>query len=176
MREVFKRPTYILLSPVVFLMTLVFSIWLPNFSFINHTATSSYLTPSQKLGILGASLGALETNFTPISRILTIIVSALFSIDFSLTTYYFQKKLALEKTAGTSLAGLFIGLIGIGCASCGSVILMSVLGLSTATAFISILPLRGVEFSLISVLILSYSIFLLNKKIVSPAFCETKKL
>lgn len=174
MKEVFKNPFYILLSIVVFLLTLTFSIWLPNFNFIKHTATSSYLTINQKLGILGASLGALETNFTPTSRILTIAVSALFSIDFSLTAYYFQKKISLEKNAGVGLIGLLIGLTGVGCVSCGSVILMSVLGLSSATAFISILPLRGTEFSLISIAILACSIYLLNKKIDNPAFCKIK--
>ena len=174
MKEVFKNPFYILLSIIVFFLTLIFSIWLPNFNFIKHTAASSYLTVNQKLGILGASLGAMETNFTTTSRILTIAVSALFSVDFSLTAYYFQKKVSIEKSAGISLVGLLLGLTGVGCISCGSVILMSVLGLTTATAFISILPLRGAEFSLISIAILSYSIYLLNKKIVNPDFCKIK--
>lgn len=176
MKEVFKNSSYIFLSFLVFSLTMILAIWLPNFSFIKHTATSSYLTVNQKFGILGASLGAIETNFTPVSRVLTIFISILFSIDFSMIIYYFQKKAILEKNSGTGLLGLIIGLLGIGCASCGSVLLMSILGLTTTTAFISFLPLRGIEFSLISILILSYSIYFLNKKIVSPAFCETKKL
>lgn len=174
MKEVFRNPFYIFLSFAVFLLTLIFSIWLPNISFIRHTAVSQNLSFNQKLGILEASLYAIETNFTPVTRIMTIIISALFSINVSLAVYYFRKRVFLEKVSGVSFIGLIIGFLGIGCASCSSVILASIFGLSAATAFISFLPFRGVEFGLISIAILSYSIYLLLKKITSPIYCKKR--
>ena len=172
MKEVFKNPFYIVLSFAVFFLVVIFSIWLPNLSFIKHTAVSPDLEANQKYGILLASLGAINTNFTPIGRILLILVSFLFSIDFSLLIYYFQKTLVVEKSLGTGILGLVTGILGVGCASCGSVILVSVLGLTAASAFLSFLPLRGAEFGLISVAVLFYSIYLISKKISNPLFCK----
>ena len=173
MKAIYQKPFFILLAVFIFLTTLVFYIWLPNLSFISQTIFSSYLAPTQKTGILVASLGALNTNFTTISRLLAVAIALLFGINFSLTVYYLKLKLELARTVTTSLSGLLLGTIGAGCASCGSVILASLLGTTASVSLVSALPLAGNEFGVLSIIILGLSIILLLRKIKEPLFCQT---
>lgn len=69
----------------------------------------------------------------------------------SLLIYYFQKRFRLEKTAGMSTVGMLSGLLGVGCASCGSVIISSLIGFGATASVIGVLPLRGQEFGLLGV-------------------------
>ncbi len=175
MKLPFKDPKYIGLSLVTFLGVMVLSIWLPNISFIKHTVVSSDLNLNQKLGILGASLEAIQTNFTLLSQVLTITVAFLFAVNLSLTIFYLRGQFALKKALGTNFFAVIFGLLGVGCASCGSVILTSILGLTAATSFIALLPFKGAEFGLVSIGILFFSLILLVRKINDPQMCEVKK-
>ncbi|MBI2042064.1 MAG: hypothetical protein HYT20_03565 [Candidatus Nealsonbacteria bacterium] len=173
-KNVFCNWQYALLAVVIFILVLAFSIWLPNLSFLRHTVESSSLSLTQKLYLLVSSLGALGTNFSPLSRILTVLISLFFGINMSLLSFYFKTRFALQRAAGASMAGILSGLLGIGCASCGSVILTSLFGLSATASFIGILPLKGQEFGLLGIGILGFSIFFTAKKIKSPAVCIRK--
>lgn len=175
MKEVFKRPFYVFLSVTIFLAVIIFSIWLPNFHFIGHTMMTPDYTSSQKFGLLQASLGAFHTNFNLFSRLLDITIALMFAVDVSLLVYYLKRKISLEKSVGTGIVGIILGMIGVGCASCGSVILTSLLGLSTASSFISVLPMKGVEFGFLSIVLLGYSIYVLSRQIKDPLVCRPKK-
>lgn len=175
-REVFSRPSYILLSIGVFIAVLVFAIWLPNINFLSHTATSDIFTISQKVGIIGSTLGGLNTNFNLISRTLTILVALLFAINISFLIFYLLRAVKFNRSAGLGLSGFALGLIGIGCASCGSVILTALFGIGATAGFISYLPLKGQEFGIISIILLSLSIYLLAKKIKDPIVCNAKPI
>ena len=158
---------FLLTSAFVFLI----SVWLPNLSFIKYVLTSPALTFFQRLNFLAASLGAIRTNFTLFSQILTVLVSLLFGLNISLVVYHFKKIAAWRKSAGMSLGGIFSGWLGIGCATCGSIILSSIFGVSATASFLGILPLAGQEFGLLSILFLGFSIVLVTRKIKGPLVC-----
>ena len=91
------------------------------------------------------------------SFISLIIISFFIGILFSLIFY----RINIIKSVGRN--GNFIGLIGIiigavapGCAACG-IGLASSLGLSVV--FLNLLPLKGFEFSILSILILAFALY-----------------
>lgn len=172
MKTVFKKPAYLLLSTLTAFLILALSIWLPNLSFVKNVLLSEDFLYSQKINILIISLGALKTNFTPASRTLTIVSALLSGINFSLLIFYF-KRLKNAKIFGSGLGGTISTVLGSGCASCGSVILTSLFGVTTTVSLIYTLPLRGNEFSLAGITILVLSIFLLTKKINKPISCQS---
>ena len=172
--QVFSKPRYIALSIVTFAIVITFAIWLPNINFFAHTTTSDTFTLSQKIGIISSVFGSIQTNFTPISRIITILVSFLFAINISFFTFYFLRAAKLNKEAGIGTSAFLLGMIGIGCATCGSVILSSFLGVGATIGFLGVLPLRGQEFGLLSIVLLSISIYFLSKKIKDPLVCNAK--
>lgn len=165
---------YLLLSVIFSIAFLVLSIWLPNLSFIKNTVFSTSLSPDRKMDILTASLWAIKTNFTPLSRTLAITTAILFGINFSLLVYYLKLKLEGAKAISSGLGGMFFAILGSGCASCGSVILTSLLGVSATVSLVYTLPLRGNEFGIASLVILGLSTFLLAQKINQPIACAPK--
>jgi hypothetical protein len=142
----------------------MFSIWIPNLGLIRDIILSSDFAFIGKLAFLWNSLGAITTNFAPITAILTIIISFLFGFNIAITVYYFKKRIAFQKAGGMSLAGMLAGLIGIGCASCGSVILATFLGVGSATVVTGFLPFGGEEFAIIGSVILNGAIYITPKR------------
>ncbi len=172
--EVFSNFWYWCIMLIVSASVLLFAIWLPNLSFIRSTIVSNIYTLQQKFSLLISSLGALQTNFTTLSETLTIIVALLFGLNIALLIYYLKKRIRLQRSSGLGVIGIISGLIGVGCASCGSVILSSIFGLGATAGFIGVLPLKGQEFGLLSIAIILFSIFLLAKKIQDPNSCKIK--
>lgn len=90
--------------------------------------------------------------------------------------YYFKFRYRLEKEAGMSAIGIFSGILGVGCASCGSVIITSLFGIGMTASVIGVLPLRGQEFGLLGIVFLTVSIVILSQKIQQPLVCVPKKV
>lgn len=172
--QVFSKPSYIVLSVFTFFTVITLAIWLPNINFLAHTAVSDTFTFSQKVGIIGSVFGSIQTNFTPLSQVTTILIAFIFAVNLSFFIYFFLRAAKLSKEAGIGTAGFLIALVGLGCASCGSVIISSLLGIGATAAFVGALPLKGAEFGLLSILLLSFSIYLLSKKINDPMICDAK--
>ncbi len=170
--EVFKKPSYVILSLVVFATVLLIVIWLPNLYFVSHTITTSEMALPQKINLLIASLGALDTNFTFESKYVTIIASFLAAINVSLLVYYFKKRIRLQKEAGGSIGGVLLGFLGVGCASCGSVVLSSVFGVTATAGFLGRFPFHGLEFAVLGIVFILLSIILLTKKIQEEIYCK----
>jgi len=172
LKEVLARPRYFIFATITFIMVMLFAIWLPNLSFVVDTITSPSFAFSQKVGILWSSLGAIQTNFTPLSRIFTIVVALLFALQITMIVFYFKRRIHLQKVAGVGGIGMLSGLLGVGCAACGSVILSALFGVGATASFIGALPLKGQEFGLLSSIIIGTSLFLTAQKIQDPLVCN----
>jgi hypothetical protein len=170
-KKVFRRPWYAVLALCAAALFLVFAIWLPNLSFIASTITASHFSLPQKFGILSSSLGALNTNFTPLPRTLTVTLALLIGVDVAFLAFYLRTRFRLGRSAGMSIGGLIAGLLGIGCASCGSVIVASFLGAGAATGFLNVLPLKGQEFGFLGIAFILAGIAFTARKIEQPLAC-----
>src|SRR3989344_5288614 len=148
--QVFSKSRYIVLSITTFIFVLSLAIWLPNLNFLHHIVISDTFSSQQKIGIISSVFGSFQTNFTPLSRIVTTAVIFLFSTNVSFFVYFILRAAKLSKEAGISTSGFILGMIGVGCATCGSVILSSFLWVSATAGFIGALPLKGQEFGILS--------------------------
>jgi hypothetical protein len=156
------------------LIMIAFAAWLPNLHLITKTMSSSTMTVWQKTSLLTALLGSIQTNFTPLSRTLTVISAALTGVQTSLLIYYLCQSARIQTEMGVSLAGVAASVLGVGCASCGSVVLTSLIGFGSATTVLGILPFRGQEFGFIGIGILLLAIAYTTKKINQPFTCAVK--
>jgi len=171
-QEVMRNWRYFVLASVSAMVLFVFVIWLPNLSFVGHIITSPFFTTSQKFSLLLGSLEAFKTNIMPFGRITLVISSVLFGINIGLFGFYAKSRVSLQKEAGFSLGGTILGILGVGCASCGSFILTSVLGTGASVALVGSLPFEGHEFSIFGIIIIGISIVLTAKKIEEPLICK----
>ena len=172
LREIFCLPKNLAIALLVAALVFVFSIWLPNIRLIRDIVLSDNIAVLNKLSFLWFSLGAIRTNYSLFTAALLLAISLLFGMNISLTVYYFKKRIAFQKASGMSIAGMLAGLIGIGCASCGSVVLSAFLGVGATAAVTGPLPHGGEEFSLVSIAILISTLYITAKKAADPLLCK----
>jgi len=120
--------------------------------------------------VVWSLVGSIQTNFTTLSAITTVVTALLFGIIFAIivSKVVEQKELLQKNGITTGTLGLVSGVFGIGCAACGS-LLISTLGLG---GILTMLPFRGQEFGILGVLLLFYSLYLLLKKNKDMQVCE----
>jgi hypothetical protein len=169
--KIVAQPKYLAVAIAVALVVIAFAAWLPNLHLITRTMTSSTMTLWQKTNLITSLLGSLQTNFTPLSRTVTFISAGLAGIQVSLLTYYLRQTARLQRSMGMSALGVATSMLGVGCASCGSVVLTSLIGFGSATAVLGFLPFRGLEFGILGIGILLAAIHFTIKKINDPLVC-----
>lgn len=90
--------------------------------------------------------------------------------------YFLKNKIKEEKRrvgGASGIVGLVSGVIGVGCAACGSFLITS-LSLVGATGLLTFLPLEGGEFGIIGIALLGYAVYQLAQKIINPLICNIK--
>jgi hypothetical protein len=175
LKKVLFNPKYAVLGTIVALILVVFAVWLPNLSLITTSLTSSGFTLGQKVSLLTALLGSIETNFTTLSRSLLITSAILMGIQVSLVTYYVRQTAKLQQDMGVSFIAMCLSLLGVGCASCGSVLLATLFGFGAMTSIVRPLPFKGQEFSIIGLAILVFATWHTVRKINQPIVCEVRR-
>lgn len=142
---------------VAFLVFLV-AVWLPNWRFLWHLTSSPDFSSEQKISLLTTTVSSFQSNFSPLSGAIVVVIASEIGVYVALLA-------RTSVRSGVGFLGMVAGFFGIGCASCGSVILTSLVGLATATAFLGWLPFRGREFGFLAIGLLGLAIFFLIGKI-----------
>lgn len=174
LQKVFRKPMYIFLALITSLVVFAFAVWLPNIPLIVKVMGHPGIPLTQKLDLPISLLGSIVTNFTILSASYTIAIAILFGVNLAMVTYFLRRRVDDVKQSGiaTGFFGITSGVIGMGCAACGSFLLMSVLSLFGASWILSFLPLGGGEFGILGVILLTVSLYMTAKKIQNPAVCR----
>lgn len=174
LQKVFRKPTYVLLALVASLIMFAFAVWLPNIRLLASVFSSSDISFLVKLNLPISLLGSIATNFTLLSVSYIIAIAVLLGINLAMVIYYLGRKIDGIQQGGitTGFLGITSGMLGVGCAACGSFILMNILTFIGASWVLSYLPLAGAEFGVLGVMLLVISLYLTAKQILDPAVCN----
>jgi hypothetical protein len=160
----------------VALGTISATLLLPNRSVLSQMLSSDFFSLSDKIAFIFNLLGSLTTNFTLVSASYLILVSFIMGLNIALLVLYIKRRQLgpdnKMKTGWAGIGGTVSAILGIGCASCGSIIITSVLGIAGGGALVALLPFQGYEFGVIGLVLLTYSIYYLTKKINDPLVCK----
>lgn len=175
-REVLGRPAYLGLAVIIALAVFAAVILFPNFSLISAVFTTPGVALQTKLQLLGSLLGGIMTNFDTVAAFSTVLIPLLFGVDIALIAYFLRQKRARlsQGEVAAGLGGIAGGVVAAGCASCGSLLLVTLLSFFGASGALALLPLRGGELGLLSIALLLLSIFLIARKIIAPVVCELR--
>ncbi len=167
-RDIFSRPTYLILLVVSSVLFYLANVIIQNFS--NLFSLYSNYGLSQTLHFLFNLSINFRQAVTLSSYFSLITISILLGILISIIVY--KTKNVSEKTSkgnnSLSAIGLFLAILAPGCAACG-LGLIAVLGLSGA--ILTFLPYKGLEISVISIAILAFAIFKMSKDITICKVC-----
>lgn len=156
------------------LAVFAFAVWLPNIRLIASIIAHPGIPLSQKFDLPLNLLGSIATNFTPLSASYTIAIAVLFGINLAMIVYFLRRRAAEVKQSGIAAGffGIASGVVGMGCAACGSLLLTTILSFFGASGILAFLPLRGGEFGILGVILLAVSLNATAKQIQNPAVCK----
>ncbi|MDZ7587304.1 MAG: hypothetical protein U0946_06105 [Patescibacteria group bacterium] len=124
-----------------------------------------------KINLVAGAILAPEINSREVIKIMKAIISSWYGLNSiwarwllgigsvlaglqgGMTVYRYLWVKSLSNS-GKSCAALVVGSLGAGCVACGSFILASLLGLSSANLILSYLPYEGLEFGILGLGIL----------------------
>jgi len=174
LQKVFRKPVYVILAILVSTLVFVFAVWLPNIRLITNIVVSPGVPFSSKFELPLSLLGSITTNFTILSASYTIVIAMLFGIYISMMVYFLNRRIKDVKQNGiaTGFLGITSGIIGVGCAACGSFLLTSILSVIGAGGLLALLPLHGSEFGILGALLLLFAVFRTAKQIENPLVCK----
>ena len=98
------------------------------------------------------------TSYGPVTGAVVVVVAALVGVDVALVTYHVREHRLSAESGGGSLLGVVLGTLGAGCAACGSAVIAGLLSLFGAAGLVTLLPLDGLEFSILALAALVLSI------------------
>lgn len=172
--EVFAHASYIAFASALAVAVFLFAVWFPNLGLLTEVFTSSSAPLATKLRIATSLIGGIRTNFSLLSAGYTIAIAILFGLNIAMIVYLLKRKrsgLARQDVAA-GLGGVASGALGLGCAACGAFLLSTTLSLFGAAGALALLPLRGGEFGILSVVLLFVSLSLISRKIAGPIICK----
>src|SRR3989344_4223792 len=174
--EVFANASYIVLASTLAIAAFLFAGWLPNFGLIGDVFSASSAPLAAKIKVAIGLLGGISTNFSFLSAGYTIAIAALFGMNLAMIVYFLKRTRAGlgRQNLAAGVGGIASGALGIGCTACGSFILTTTLSSLGAAGALAILPLRGGEFGILSVILLATSLVLISNKIAEPLICKPR--
>lgn len=98
-------------------------------------------------------------SFEPATALLLLVVAALTGVDIALVAYHLREHRVSASEGGGSVVAVILGTLGAGCAACGSVLLAGILAAVGAGGILTLLPLEGLEFSLLALVALILSVY-----------------
>jgi len=101
----------------------------------------------------------LGTNYSFLAEVLLVTVAALSGVDVAMVVYHFREHGVSVKEGSGSTVGVVLGALGAGCAACGSAVLAGLFSLFGVAGAATLLPLDGIEFSILAVVALVLSIY-----------------
>lgn len=169
---VLSRWRYAAFAAAIVLALFLFSAWFPNRQLLRFAASSEVISFWK---LIWQSPQFFVINATLFSASLALGVIVLSGVNIAMLVFYLVRKVQSDHTAGAGLAGTLVGLLGVGCAACGSVILTSLFGLGAASGFLGLLPFNGIEFGILGIAALIASIAFLAQKIQNPDMCAISR-
>jgi len=171
--RVFVHPSSFALAGGFALVALLSAVWLPNFELLRDVFLQPEVAIAAKLGLALSLLGGIGTNFSPFTASYTIAIAVLFGLVVAMIFYLVKQR--RMGAAGQNIAigsgAMASGVVGIGCAACGSLILGGLVPAASAAGALAVLPLDGAEFGLLSVALLFTSLLLISGSIAESAPC-----
>lgn len=171
LKRVFGDPKYVALALVAAVLVFVFATWLPNLVLVWEIGKSASVPLSAKAQILLALIESILTNFTFLSALALTTLALLFGINVSLLAYGLSLRRGEHTGAVASAGGLVSGLLGVGCATCGTFVLAPLLSLVGAGGLLAAMPFGGEEFTILAIGLLVLSLLLTSKRLMEPLAC-----
>jgi hypothetical protein len=158
-RLVLTLPTYAVVALVAAVAALTVFVVSLNVTLVLDLVVGGSLPLSSRLVVLTELYPFVGTSFHWSQGVLLLVVALLSGVDVAMAAYHFREHGLDVQQGGAGAIGLVLGTLGAGCAACGSAVLLGLLSLFGVTSTLLFLPLDGLEFALLALVVLVLSIY-----------------
>lgn len=158
-RLVLSIPVYAALAVLVCLGTLTAIVVSQNGSLVADLVIGGSLPLSNRLTVFTQQYPFVGPGFTTAAGLAVLVVSGLTGTNVSLVTYHLREHDLSASGGGASAVGMALGVLGAGCAACGSALVVGVLSLAGASGLVLLLPFEGLEVSFLAIVALALSTY-----------------
>ncbi|ERH01735.1 MAG: hypothetical protein J07HN6_01292 [Halonotius sp. J07HN6] len=159
MRLVLSIPAYAVFGVVAAVTSLTLFSLSQNLTLTADLIVGGSLPLADRLVLVVEQYPFVGTNYSAVDGAALLLVVSLVGANLTLVTYHLREHDLSAAGSGGSLLGVALGVLGAGCAACGSAILLGVLSLFGASGLVLLLPLGGLELSLLAVIALVLSTY-----------------
>ena len=159
MRLVLSIPAYAVFAVLAAVTSLTLFSLSQNLTLTADLIVGGSLPLADRLLIVVEQYPFVGTNYSPVDGAALLLVVSLVGANLALVVYHLREHNLSAAGGGGSLLGVALGVLGAGCAACGSAILLGVLSLFGASGLVLLLPLGGLELSILAVVALLLSTY-----------------
>lgn len=158
-RLVLSVPSYGALGLAAAVAALTLFVGSLNVPLVADLVVGGTLPLAGRLRILLELYPFVGTSFGPVQGALLLLVAALTGVNVAVAVYHFREHGVSLRSGGTGAAGVVLGTLGAGCAACGSAVLLGLLGLFGVSTSLLFLPLDGLEFAVLALVVITLSLY-----------------
>ncbi|MFC4357530.1 hypothetical protein ACFO0N_06140 [Halobium salinum] len=158
-RLVLTIPGYALFAGVAAAVALSAFVLSQNLTLVADLVVGGSLPLSNRLRILAGLYPFLGTSYSALTGVALLLVAVLVGVDLAMVTYHVREHGLGARESGGSAVGVTLGMLGAGCAACGSTVLAGLFSVFGASGALLLLPLEGLEFSLFALVALLLSMY-----------------
>lgn len=157
-RRVLSRPGWLLVALIVAVAAPVLFAALDSPVYVRTVVLGGDLSPLDRLLALASLRPSLAAGGRTIRALLLYLTAVAVGANVAMLGYQLRHNRAGIAAGSGSAAGVALGVLGAGCASCGVAVLASALSLVGVSASLTALPLGGLEFLLLALVVAVLSI------------------
>ena len=159
LRLVLSIPAYAVFALFAAWLSLTLFALSQNIALTADLIVGGSLPLADRLILVGEQYPFVGTTYGVVDGIALLVVVTLVGSNLALVAYHVREHDLSAAGSGGSVVGVLLGILGAGCAACGSAILLGVLSLFGASGLVLLLPLGGLELSLLAVVALLVSTY-----------------
>ncbi len=171
--QVFSSASGVAIAAALAVLAFVLAVWLPNVALMAQVYSDSTTPVVATLALALTLLGGIGTNFSLLAAGYTIAIAVLFGLVVAMIWHQGMRRRSGASPQGIAAGsgGAVSGVMGIGCAACGSLVAGLIAPALGAAGGLAALPLQGEEFGLASVALLIVSLLLVSRNIAESCAC-----
>lgn len=158
-RLVLSIPGYAAGAVVAALVALSLFVVPQNLSLIGDLIVGGSLPLASRVAIVAELYPFVGTDFRADQGVVLLVTAALIGVNVALAVYHFREHRVSVRQGTGSLGGVVLGTLGAGCAACGSAVLAGLAGLVGVSGALTLLPLDGLEFALLALVVVWLSMY-----------------
>lgn len=171
------KPQYLLLAVVVSVVFYEIIFWLANLGLAHYLLTTPFLTVMDKLelivrsytGIITPPLSSLATTLFVVSLLQGIAVAG---IVYVVRTQKQKKDSIVKEMSGAGVAGI-LSAIGLGCAACGTSLLMPVIAFFFASSSAALADVVGFYSVILALVAAIITVHIIGLKVAAAQYSNT---